>query len=87
MTLTLTITAQVDLEEVHQQLAAHQIDSGVRDDVATQKDRLKRLEAQFEAMQSQQGGQTSSRIPVSPPSDISTADDQTMRRLAAEGDR
>ena len=88
MTLMLTITAQVDLTEVRKQLAVRQVDPSVREDVAAQKDRLKRLEAQFEAMQKhQQVGQSSGHAPVSPPSDISTADDQTMRRLAAGGDR
>ena len=88
MTLMLTITAQVDLTEVRKQLDARQVDPGMREDVATQKDRLKRLETQFEAMQKhQQFGQSSGRASVSPPSDISTPDDQPMRRLAAEGDR
>ena len=51
MTMTLKLTAQVDLEEVRKQLAAHQLDTGVRDTVAAQQERLKRLEAQLEAMQ------------------------------------
>src|SRR5467141_2223971 len=46
MTMTLKLTAQVDLEEVRKQLAARQVDASVRDDVAMQKERLKRLEAQ-----------------------------------------
>ena len=51
MTLTLTTTAQVDLAEVRKQLAARQLDAGVREDVAAQKERLRYLEAQLEAMQ------------------------------------
>jgi len=74
MTMTLKLTAQVDLAEVRKQLAAHQVDAGVRDDVAAQRERLKRLEAQFEAMQPQtQVGQAPSRAPASPPSDVSVA--------------
>ena len=75
MTLTLKLTAQVDLEEVRKQLAARQLDAGVREDVAMQKERLKRLEAQLEAMQNQQQvGQTPGRGSASPPSDISAED-------------
>jgi hypothetical protein len=83
MTLTLKLTAQVDLAEVRKQLAARQVDAGVRDDVATQKERLKRLEAQFEAMQRQQ--QAPGRAPASPPSDISASDLQWLRTQAAQG--
>lgn len=43
MTLTLKLTAKVDIEEVRKQLAARQVDTGVRDDVAIQKERLKAL--------------------------------------------
>jgi hypothetical protein len=57
MTMTLTLTAQVDLTEVRKQLAARKLDAGVRDDMAAQKERLKFLEAQLEAMQEQQVGQ------------------------------
>jgi hypothetical protein len=81
MTLTLTIKADVDLEEVHKQLAA-----GVRDDVAAQKERMKRLEAQLETMQRQQGGQVPGQTPTPPASDISAADLQTLRTQAAQGD-
>jgi hypothetical protein len=56
MTMTLKLTAQVDLVEVRKQLAARQVDAGVREDVAVKKERLKRLEAQLETMQRQQGG-------------------------------
>ena len=59
MTMMLTLKADVDLAEVRKQLAVRQLDADVRDDVATQKERLKRLEAQLEAMQQQQGGQSS----------------------------
>jgi hypothetical protein len=87
MTLTLTLTAQVDMEEVGKRLAARQVDTGVREDVAAQKERLKRLEAQIEAMQKQQQlGQAPGRAPASLPSDISAADLQTLRRHAAQGD-
>ena len=48
MTLTLKLTAQVDLAEVRKQIAARQVDAGVREDVAVQKERLKFLEAQLE---------------------------------------
>ena len=37
MTLTLTTTAQVDLSEVRKQLAARQLDAGVRDTVAASR--------------------------------------------------
>ena len=87
MTMTLKLTAQVDLAEVRKQLAARQVDAGVRDDVAVQKERLKRLEAQLEAMQKQmQGGQSSGRAPASPPSDISTEYLEMLPRRASQGD-
>jgi TPR repeat protein len=86
MKKTLTTTAQVDLEEVRKQLAARQVDASVRDDVAMQKERLKRLEAQLEEMQRHQGGQSSGLTPASPPSDILAAERQTLRTQAAQGD-
>jgi TPR repeat protein len=85
MTMTLTTTAQVDVGEVRKQLAARQGDASVRDDVAMQKERLKRLEAQLEAMQQHQGGQSSGHTPAYPPSDISAADLQILRKQAAQG--
>jgi hypothetical protein len=81
MTLMLSIKADVDLEEVHKQLAA-----GVRDDVASQKERMKRLEAQLETMNRQQSGQSSGHAQASPPIDISAEDLQTLRTRAAQGD-
>jgi hypothetical protein len=81
MTLTMTIKADVDLEEVHKQLAA-----GVRDDVAAQKERMKRLETQLETMNRQQRGQSSGHAPASPPIDISAEDLETLRTQAAQGD-
>ncbi len=86
MTLTLTLKGDVDLAEVRKQLAARQLDAGVRDAVAAQQERLKRLEAQFEAMQRQQGGQVPGQTSTSPASDISAADLQTLRTQAARGD-
>ena len=89
MTMTLKLTAQVDLAEVRKQLAARQVDAGVRDDVAVQKERLKRLEAQLEAMQKQmQGGQSSGRAPASPPFNITISAEylQMVREQAAQGD-
>ena len=87
MTLTLKLTAQVDLVEVRKQLAARQLDAGVRDTVAAQQERLKRLEAQLEAMmQRQQGGQSSGHAPDSPPSDISAEALQAWHTQAAQGD-
>ena len=87
MSLTLKHTAQVDLAEVRNQLATRQLDAGVRDDVAAQQERLKRLEAQFEVMQKQQQlGQAPGRAPASPPSNISAADLQTLRTRAGQGD-
>ena len=86
MTMTLKLTAQVNLEEVRKQLAARQFDAGVRDDVAAQKERLKRLEAQLEVMQQQQSGQSSGREPASPPSDIASPDLQWLKAQAAQGD-
>jgi len=87
MTLTLKLTAQVDLEEVRKQLAARQLDAGVRDDVAAQKERLKRLEAHIEAMmQRQPGGHSSGDVPDSPPIDISAEDLKRLHTQAAQGD-
>jgi len=81
MTMTLKLTAQVDLAEVRKQLAARQLDAGVRDTVTTQQERLKYLEAQLEAMQQALG-----RVPASPSSNISPAFVQTLRTRAAQGD-
>lgn len=78
MTMTLKLTAQLDLEEVRKQLAARQVDASMRDDVAAQKERLKRLEALFEAMmQRQQGGQSPGQLPAFPPIDFSAEEVQT----------
>ena len=86
MTLTLKVTAQVDLAEVHKQLAARQVDASVRDTVATQQERLKHLEVQLEAMmQRQQGGQSSGQAPTSPPIDISAENLRTLRAQGAQG--
>lgn len=86
MSLTLKLTAQVNLTEVRKQLAARQLNAGMRDTVAAQQERLKRLEAQLEAMQRQQGGQSSGHVPNSPPSDISAEDLQMVHTRAAQGD-
>lgn len=86
MTMMMTLKADVDLAEVRKQLAARQLDAGVRDDVAMQKERLKRLEAQFEAMQQQQGGRSSERSTASPPTDISVEELQSLQTKAAQGD-
>jgi len=79
MTMTLKLTAQIDLVEVRKQLATRQLDAGVRGDVAVQKERLKRLEAQLEAMQRQQGGHSSGHVPDSPSIDISAEDLQEFK--------
>ena len=86
MTLTLTTTAQVDLAEVRKQLAARQLDAGVREDVAAQKERLRYLEAQLEAMQRQRSGQSSGRTHVSPSFHISAEDLQAWHTQATQGD-
>jgi hypothetical protein len=86
MKMTLTTTAQVDLDEIRKQLAARHVDASVRDDVAMQKERLKRLEAQLEAMQQHQGGQPSGLAPDSPSIDISAEDMKTLQTQAAQGD-
>lgn len=87
MTLTLKLIAQVDLAKVRKQLAARQVDASVRDDVAAQKERLKRVEAQLEAMQNQQqDGQSSGHASDSPPIDISAEDLQALHTQAAQGD-
>ena len=87
MTLTLKLTAQVDLVEVRKQLAARQLDAGVRDTVAAQQDRLKYLEARLEAMQRQMK-QAPGRRTISPASDLfSAADVEMVRAQAAQGDR
>jgi uncharacterized protein len=86
--LTLRLTAQVDLAEVRKQLAARQLDVVMREDVAAaQKERLKYLEAQFVAMlKQQQGGQSFGHAPASPPNDISIDDLQRLHERAARGD-
>lgn len=87
MTLTLTIKADVNLTEVRKQLASRQVDSGVRDTVAAQQERLKRLEAQLEAMQQQrQEGQVSIPTPPLQASDLSTEEIQRLKTQAAQGD-
>ncbi|MEI8015182.1 MAG: tetratricopeptide repeat protein [Nitrospira sp.] len=87
MTLTLKLTAQVDLVEVRKQLAARQLDAGVRDTVAAQQDRLKYLEARLEAMQ-QQEKQAPGQRTISTANVIFTAADvQMVRTQAARGDR
>ena len=85
MTLTLTTTAQVDLDEVRKQLAARQLDAGLRDTVTTQQERLKRLEAQFEAMQ-QQRGQAPGGAATSSPSEVSIEELRTLQTQAAQGE-
>ena len=86
MTMTLKLTAQVDLVEVRKQLAARQVDAAVREDVTVQKERLKYLEAQFEAMQ-REIQQTPGRTPVPPPTrNLSTAEMQRLRTRADQGD-
>jgi TPR repeat protein len=82
MTLTLTTTAQVDLAEVRKQVASRQLDASMREDVAAQKERLKRLEAQLEGMQRQQ---SPGRVPTPPMSDISAEFLQTVQAQAAQG--
>ncbi len=87
MTMTLTLKANVDLAEVRKQLAARQVDASVRDTVVAQQERLKRLEAQLEAMmQRRQGGQPSGHAPASTPFDISAEDLQAWHTQAAQGD-
>jgi hypothetical protein len=49
-TLTLTITADVDLTAMHKQLAARQVDKRVRDEVATQKEHLQNLNEQVQQL-------------------------------------
>ena len=85
MTLTLKLTAQVDLSEVRKQQAARQLDASVREDVAVQKERLKYLETQLEAIQ-RQIQQAPERTPAPPMRDISAADVHTLRTLAVQGD-
>jgi|SRR5215831_5515238 len=86
MTLTIKLNAQVDLAEMGKQLAARQVDAGVRDDLAAQKQRLQSLEAQLKAMMHrQQRGQFSEPSPSSPPIDISATDLEWWHARAAEG--
>ena len=86
MTLTLKLTTQVDLAEMRKQLTARQVDTGVRDDVAVQKERMKYLEAQFEAMQ-RKIQQTPGRTPALPTTrNLSTAEMQRLRTRADQGD-
>ncbi|RPH81426.1 MAG: sel1 repeat family protein [Nitrospiraceae bacterium] len=86
MTMTLKLKANVDLAEVRKQLAVRQVDAGVQGDVAAQEERLKRLEAQLEAMiRRQQSGQSSVFAPVFPPIDIPAEILQTWHTQAAQG--
>jgi len=86
MTITLKLTAQVDLAEMRKQLAARQVDTGVREDVAVQRERLKYLEAQFEAMQ-RESQQSPGRTLVPPTTrNLSTAEMQRLRTRADQGD-
>ena len=78
MTLTLKLTAQVNLAAVGKQLVAQQVEA------AAQKERLRRLEAQLEAMQ-QQAQQAPGQTPSPPTGDISAADVQTLNKQAAQG--
>jgi uncharacterized protein len=85
MTLTLTLKADVDLAEVRKQPAVRHVDASVRDDVAAQKERLKFLESQLEAMQ-QQMQQAPGRTPALPMRDFSSAADvQMLHTWAAQG--
>jgi hypothetical protein len=74
MTLTLTTTAQVDLAEVRKQLEARHVDAGVREHMAAQEERLKRLETLLETKLRQQDGQSSEYRPTSPLVNISAED-------------
>lgn len=85
-TLTLTTTVQVDLEEVRKLLVAHQIDAGVRDEVAAHKARLQYLEAQLEAMQRQHSEHSSGQAPASPPTNRSAAFLRKQLKMATQGD-
>ena len=69
---------------MRKQLAARQVDASVREDVAVQKERLKYLEAQLEAMQ-RQTQQAPGRRTISPTRAISAADVQMVRAEAAQG--
>ena len=84
MTMTLKLTAQVDLEEVRKQLAERHVDASVRDDVAMQKERLKRLETQLEEMR-QQIGKATGQTPAPPPNNIAAAELQTLTAQAIQG--
>lgn len=79
MTLTLALTASVDSAEVQTLLAARHVDINMQE-------RLKRLEAQLEAMQRQQGGQSTEQTSAAPPNDISAEELQALRMQAAQGD-
>ncbi|TKB60007.1 MAG: sel1 repeat family protein [Nitrospira sp.] len=79
MTLTLALTASVDSAEVQTLLAARHVDINMQE-------RLKRLEAQLEAMQRQQGGQSTEQTSAAPPNDISEEELQALRMQAAQGD-
>lgn len=87
MTMMLTLKADVDLAEVKKQLALRQIDTGVRDTVAAQQERLKRLEAQIEAIQQERKvGQAPGQIPVPPPDGSSAVGLEELMTRAAQGD-
>jgi TPR repeat protein len=85
MTLTLTTTAQVDLEEVHKQIEAHHVDASVREHMAAQEERLKRLETLLETKLRQQDGQSSQYRPTSPLINISAEDMQWLLTQAGQG--
>lgn len=79
MMLTIALTAIVDSAEVQKLLVARQIDMAMQE-------RLKRLEAQFEAMQ-QHTEQPPKQAPDAPVSNISAINLQEFNEAAAKGNK
>jgi len=88
MTLKLTLRATVDSAEVQKLQTARQADQTMRDTVASQQERLTRIETQLQAMmQRQLGGQPSGSAPASSPIEVTEKDLQAWRTRADGGDR
>jgi TPR repeat protein len=83
MMLTLTLTAMVDLADVRK-LATRQADNLVYEALTVQNDRLRRLEAQLEAMQ-RQIHPIPGQMPTPSPNGISAPELQALRTRADQG--
>ena len=85
MTLTIKLTAQVDLTEVRKQLATQQVYTVMREDGALLRERLKSLEAQLELLWQQQIKPISEHGGVSSTAALSPAEFNYLRAQAIDG--